>query len=95
MGLISVIPQKYFDMNDVMLKEAIRKKIETKKLIVKQVDIHRTVGGAFIRSDVSIEPVAANMIKELDFPFDNCQVIALGSDNKLGPVLVPWSVGYT
>ena len=74
-GLISVIPQKYFDMNDVMLREAIRKKIETKKLIVKQVDIHRTVGGAFIRSDVSIEPVAANMIKELDFPFDNCQVI--------------------
>ena len=74
-NLISVIPQKYFDMNDEMLKEAIRKKIEAKKLIVKQVDIHRTVGGAFIRSDVCIEPVAANMIKQIDFPFDNCQVI--------------------
>ena len=75
-GLISVIPQKYIEMTDEVLKEIIRNKIEAKNLKVKQVDIHRTVGGAFIRSDVSIEPVAETMIKKLEFPFDNCQVIA-------------------
>ena len=74
-GLISVIPQKYIEMTDEMLKEIIRNKIEAKNLKVKQVNIHRTVGGAFIRSDVSIEPVAETMIKKLEFPFDNCQMI--------------------
>ena len=74
-NLISVIPMTLFNMSDEALQKGLKDKLEAKCIVVKHIDIHRSNRGAFIRSDVLINPVERELVKNTDFLFANCQVL--------------------
>ena len=74
-SILSVIPLKHFDLKDDVINKAIKDKIEAKDFEVKQIDIHRSIRGTFVRSDVLIKPAPVEIIKKMNFQFENCQVI--------------------
>ena len=72
---VVVIPLEKFAISDAQIEKSIFEKIEDKMVKVKNIAIHRNpVDGAFLRSDVLIEPTAVARIKETDFAFSTCVV---------------------
>ena len=73
--IISVIPMTNFNLSDIAIQEAIKNKIEAKNFNVKEIEVHRSAVGNFVRSDVMIEVVPGHLVKNINFEFQNCQVI--------------------
>ena len=72
---VVVIPLQKFAISDAQIEKSISEKIEAKMVKVIRIEIHRNpVDGAFLRSDVLIEPTAVARIKETDFEFSTCVV---------------------
>ena len=59
----------------MILRKGIREKIEAKKIKVEDIYIQRTSQGTFIRCDVMIEPLRGEILKTIDFEFENCVVV--------------------
>ena len=74
-GILSVIPFRNLNSNDDYLRKGIREKIEAKKIKVEDIYIQRTSQGTFIRCDVMIEPLRGEILKTIDFEFENCVVV--------------------
>ena len=74
-SVLSVIPMKHFDMSEEVLHRALKDRIEAKSFVVKHINIHRSNTGAFIRSDILIDPIEGEIVKKTDFLFANCQVL--------------------
>ena len=74
-GIISVIPIRHVSPSNVAIETSIREKLEAKKVKVLEILIHRSSQGAFIRSDVQIEPFEGNALEATEFEFLNCKVL--------------------
>ena len=74
-NVLSVIPLKNFNSSDDVLQKAISGKVLARHFKVKEIEIHRSVRGTFVRGDVLIEPASGELIKRTDFGFENCQVV--------------------
>jgi ATP-dependent exoDNAse (exonuclease V) beta subunit len=70
-NVLSVIPFKNFNSSDDVLKKAISDKVLAKHFNMKEIEIHRSVRGTFVRGDVLIEPASGVLIKKTDFGFEN------------------------
>ena len=74
-NVLSVIPLKNFNLSDDILQKAVKDKLEARNFKVKEIEIHRSIRGTFTRGDVLIEPVPGELIKKIDFGFENCLVV--------------------
>ena len=70
-----MIPLKNCNSSDDVLQKAISGKVLARHFKVKDIEIHRSVRGTFVRGDVLIEPASGKLIKKIDFGFENCQVV--------------------
>ena len=66
---------KHFDMSEEVLHRALKDRIEAKSFVVKHININCSNTGAFIRSDILIDPIEGEIVKKTDFLFANCQVL--------------------
>ena len=74
-GILSVIPVRNINANDDYLRKGIIEKVEAKKVKIEEIFIQRTSQGTFIRCDVMIEPLRGEILKTIDFEFENCSVV--------------------
>ena len=74
-GTISVIPIRHLNATNEHLSKSIAAKIEAKKVKVCDIFIQRSAQGVFTRCDVQIEAVNGNLLENIDFEFENCQVV--------------------
>ena len=64
-----MIPLKNFNSSDDVLQKAISGKVLARHFKVKEIEIHRSVRGTFVRGDVLIEPASGELIKKIYFGF--------------------------
>jgi hypothetical protein len=69
------MPYKNFNFSDDVIKKAEIEKVVANHFKGKEIEIHRSARGTFVRGDVLKEPTSGELIKKTNFGFENCDVV--------------------
>jgi hypothetical protein len=81
-SMLSVILIRQVNPSNEVIKETIKKKLETKKVKVCDIFIQRSNQGTFMWSDVKIEAFNGKELEETAFEFANCRVLPFYGQRK-------------